>query len=256
MKEKLKTIAIGLLCIWLAMLCVFTPNIWHNVRLFLQQGQGAAQNIKNSTARADTFLDKQITVLESEQYQTLMRNNLAAGSFLQSITNSINTKTLPLLNKNLVSSNDGLQDLRALLQSGNIMLVDTNRSVIEKLLPQFAVLLESLTTDANRFGMTLDTFNVSLKLIADKAGLTLDEIYELAASPEWKAALSNVNTITANLASTSRHLDATSAEIEQAMQAAPSIAQSMERIARTSAKYQKALLIVGILGTLAKAFLP
>jgi hypothetical protein len=251
-----QTLQQWLACLLLLVIAIGGGNFFWNARLLMQQGQGAAQNVKNSTARADEYINKQIILLESEQYQTLMRNNLAAGSYLQSITNSINTKTLPLLNKNLISSNDGLQDLRAFIQSGNLMLVDTNRSINQLLLPQAAALLASLTTDADRFGMSLDTFNTSLKLIADKAGLTLDEVYKLAASPEWKQPITNIEEGTRYTASTARHIDASAAQIEEAMKRAPSTAESLEKIARTSSKYTRATLIANIIGTLAKAFLP
>jgi hypothetical protein len=51
-------------------------------------------------------------------------------------------------------------------------------------------------------------------------------------------------------------VDATAEQIRLAMLRAPSIAESLEKIAKTSSKYTKATLIANIIGRLASAFLP
>lgn len=231
-------------------------NFFWNARLLMQQGQQAAQNVKNSTARADDYLNKQITMLESEQYQTLMRNNLAAGSYLQSITNSINTKTLPLINRNLASSNDLILALNANTRTLDTLIVNLDRQINTALLPQATALLAALTEDAHRFGLSLDAFNKMLVAVSEKANLTLDEVLSLVASPEWKLALQGLNLTMANVASATAKADASMEQIRLAMLKAPSIAESLEKIAKTSSKFTKATLVAGIISALARAFLP
>jgi hypothetical protein len=135
-----------LACILIGVMIPISINLWHNTRLLMQQSQGAIQNVKNSTARADLYLDAQLDLLESDQYKTLMRNNLAAGSYLQSITNSINTKTLPLINRNLQSSDALISSLNSNTATLNTLIANLDYRVSgdKGLLPTTTAMIDSV----------------------------------------------------------------------------------------------------------------
>jgi hypothetical protein len=67
------------------------------------------------------------------------------------------------------------------------------------------------------------------------------------ADPSWTEALKAI-------ADSAKHMDGMSASADEAMKKAPNIAASLEKIAKVSSKYQKAILLSEILSTLIRAF--
>jgi ABC-type transporter Mla subunit MlaD len=247
----------SLVCLLLLVLTIGGANAFWNLRLLLREAKESAINIRSTTASIDEYVGFQTAQLQSPAYQKYMRGNFAVGSLLQSVVEGVNKTTLPKLNKNLDSSNDFILALNANTQTLNQLMANLDGRINGEsgLLVSATALLQSLTATSDRFGLTVTTLDAALKVIAEKAGMTLDEVYKLAASPEWQDALKNVDEVTRNAASVSRHVDASAAQIEKSMESMPDIAKALQKIATTSAKYQKALLIVGILSTLGKAFL-
>lgn len=262
MKDFLpKTLRDSLLCLLLAALLPISVNLWWNARLGIRQANGTLQNVNQMSARGDEWLAEQLATLRSEQYQTLMRNNLAAGSYLQSITNSLNRSTIPLLNRNLTSSNEGLLELRALLRSGNVMLVDVNRAVSAPggVLPQTAMLLAQLTDTTRRAGELVSNQDVVLQALVSEGAATLKELREIVESDEWAQIRSEMLASAKNIASTTARVDETSVEIRDLAKAvketfqkyAPGLLETLEKIARTSSRFQKATLLANIFRILA-----
>jgi hypothetical protein len=86
-------------------------------------------------------------------------------------------------------------------------------------------------------------------MAAGKIGLTLDAMYKLMSDPAWLASLKNIEALTTNAA-------AGSASVAEGLKQFPSIAASLEKIAKTSSRFTKITLTANVLAVLASAFLP
>ncbi len=233
------------------------PNLFWNVRLLLRESTYTATELRRGSTSLADFAEFQTAQLQSERSQKIINANLELGATAKGSLLAFNRLILPRLAKTLDESQNLLLDTRRSVVATENLIAQTNRRLNDDggLLPEATLLIRSLSITADRFGFTIESLDKSLQMIAEKAGLSLDEIYKLLASPEWLQTLKHLESSTANFASTSRHVDRTAAEIEKAMQSAPEIAKALERISKTSSKYQKALLLVSILSTLARAFL-
>lgn len=258
MKFLPQTLQQVLSCILLLVLSIGSGFFFWNARLLLRESKESAINIRSTTASIDEYVKFQTEQFQSPAYQKYMKGNFAVGSLVQSVVEGVNTKTLPKLNK-------GLDELPALIQglSTNtrtlnelVLHLDSRLNSDSGLLAQATTLLASLTATSDKFGLTLETLDAAIKVIAEKAGLSLDEVLNLIASKEWLSVLRSMDVAMANVAAMSQKVDATAEQIRLAMEKAPSIADSLNRIAKTSSKFTKATLIANIIGVLAKAFLP
>lgn len=245
-----------LICALLGILIFAIGNGWWNARLLMQQGQQAAQNVKNSTARADQYIDAQLDLIQSEQYQKSIKAGLETGAVYNATGRLINTQVIPRAMKDLDRLDGLLAALTVNSQTLSTFITNTDRSVNQSLLPQATDLLAALTKDADRFGVSLDTFNKMLVLVSEKASMTLDEVLALVSSPEWELALQGLNLTMANVASATGKADASIEQIRLALLKAPSIAESLEKIAKTSSRFAKATILANIISVLARAFLP
>ncbi|MEW6211357.1 MAG: hypothetical protein AB1631_23530 [Acidobacteriota bacterium] len=117
------------------------------------------------------------------------------------------------------------------------------------LIPTATGLISSLTKTADAFGVTVGELTEAVKMASEKTGRSLDAINGLLARPEIVEIL--------------KHLDGTSANVEQmsasaaeAMKCAPEIAESLNKIAKATSKFSKITLVANIISTLARAFIP
>jgi hypothetical protein len=117
------------------------------------------------------------------------------------------------------------------------------------LLPSLTVLVGSFNALTEKTGLTIDEVRAAVKMAADKVGLTLDSMYALMANPAWLGTLNNVQATTASGA-------AIAANVAEATKQFPSIAASLEKIAKTSSRFTKITLTANVLAVLASAFLP
>lgn len=122
----------------------------------------------------------------------------------------------------------------------NQLIQNTDRSINAGLLP-------ALTETARALGTNVERVSAALREVADKSAVTMDDLNAILGSPEWKEALATLN-------DTMRHVDGTAANIEKATAEMPAIAGSMEKIARTSSKFQKALILVNVLSVVMRTF--
>ena len=245
-----------LLCLLLVVAIVSVGNIAWNVRNVIRETNETMKEIRRGSKSLSDFAEYQTEQLQSDKTQKVLNANLELGAAAKGTVQAFNRLIIPRLMQNLDSSNAALIELRGTVRNGGDLISNTDKSLNQDLLPQAAALIHSLTATADRFGLTVETLDKSLQAIASKTNLSLDEIYSLLSDPHWRNTLANIDEGSLFFASTSRHVDATAAEIEKAMQNAPSIANSLERIARTSSRFTKITLIANIIGTLARAFLP
>lgn len=195
---------------------------------------------------------------QAEENKKSIDAALQVGATAKGSLQLLNRTTIPLLNNNLRSSDDLIRSLQENTASLNRLTINLDDRINGNagLLVASTDLVRSLTETSNKFGLSISTLDSVLRTVADKANMSLDEVYSLISSPEWKLALQGIAATSTNLASTSAKVDATTEQIRLAMLKAPSIAESLEKIAKTSSRYQRAVLITGIVSTLAKAFLP
>jgi hypothetical protein len=245
-------------CLLIVCLCavalrayLFIDRVEPRATGLLNEGQTLITVGNKSISSLGYFADLQIEQLQSPRSQKAMQAGIETLAVFNATGRLINNQLLPRAMKNLDSSDSAIR-------GAGLLVASTNKSLNgeEGLLPALTNLVESLTETAGRFNLTVDTLNLTLKQIADKTGKSLDEIYLLLSSPEWKEALSNVAAVTGNLSTTSQKIDATAEQIRLAMERAPGIAASLDKIASTSSKFSKATLIANLLSIIAKTFLP
>lgn len=117
------------------------------------------------------------------------------------------------------------------------------------LLHQTTTLASNLAEIASKSQATIDEINSAIKLTSDELNLSTHQIYTILSSSELKSILTNVERTSLAVADSSAH-------VEEALRQAPSISQSLDKIAKTSSKYQKIVLISGIISTIVRALLP
>jgi hypothetical protein len=116
----------------------------------------------------------------------------------------------------------------------------TDRSVNVDLLPESKRLL-STTSD------TIAAGKKSADAASDQIVQTGNDIHAILADPTLKSILADTNSIAA-------HADGVAANLEEASKQMPLIADDIERIAATSSRYRKLVLLTQILSALARAF--
>ncbi len=131
---------------------------------------------------------------------------------------------------NLNRTNDTLRDL----------LAGTDRRLNGELIPALALAVG----DAGR---STKEISASLGEIADKSGKNLDDLHVLLSSPEWKEILESINR-------SAESLDASMNSVKQAATEVPSVAQSVEKMAKTSNKYHKAIILAQIASLIGRIF--
>jgi hypothetical protein len=247
-----------LACVLIVCLCAlilrgyfFIDHMDVRASALFNEGQTTLAVGNKSLTSLGNFADSQMEQLQSPRAQKSLQASLETLAVFNATGRLLNTQILPRAMKTLDSSDGAMEKVGTLLSN-----TDKSINGEDGLIVSATLLIGSLTTTAERFGLTVDTLDITLKTISEKTGKSLDEIYSLIASPEWKSAIQNANTVSANLATTAQKIDATAEQIRLAMLKAPSIAESLDKIAKTSSKYQRAVIIAGIISTIAGAFLP
>lgn len=137
------------------------------------------------------------------------------------------------------------------ISGGHTLLVDFNTRLNSEqgLMAAATNLINNLTTTASKFNVTTDELNTAIRLASEKTNKSLDSLYTLIASDHWPKLIEN-------LEGTSAEVRGMAANMNKASAKAPSIAESLEKIAKTSSRFTKITLISNIIATLARAFLP
>ena len=183
--------------------------------------------------------------VRSPQNLKSIEHGLEFGKVATLTISKLNRTTIPKLN----SAIDDFREKN--LASLNSLIKDSNSRINgdEGLIVAGTNLLNSMTKLANKFGISVDDLNTAIIEASKQANKSLEAIYSLITDPSIKDMLLHFDESSASMAKVM-------AKIAEAGESAPGIAKSLENIAKQSSKFAKITLIVGILSTLAKAFIP
>jgi hypothetical protein len=166
--------------------------------------------------------------LNSRENMLARRATQRAGGSAGAFFEHLSAEIVPALHQNLKSS--------------NLLITRTDASLNAQLLPEATKVLASLRATTDALKVDADAVMAELVVLAKQGQVSLEAVNKVLASPEWIATLKNIERSTRNIA------DAT-AEL-------PETAKSVEKILKTSAQWQKPILLAGLLATLARAFIP
>jgi hypothetical protein len=238
-------ICAALLCLTLAVCAgLITKQLTHT----LGNVDQAASNAKDATALARDYLAQQKTILSSEKNQKALEAGYQTPAVLNGTIRLINTQTIPRINQGLDNLYILLRDLTTTNQNLATLIANSDRAINSSLLPELAITAKALGTSVEKTSKAVD------ELLA-KGKLSLDDLHAIMSSPEWKSALKNLETTSSNAVTISGHAATVTGNVAEASAQMPSIATSLEKIARTSSRYSKALLLAQILSTIARAFI-
>lgn len=234
-----RNIAVIALCVALIVLGETTRRAVRDVSASVNN---AAAEATGAARTLNDFLAVQSQQLQSEKNRKAIDAGLALAASAQGSVRLFNTETLPRLHTAIDTMNDSAGRLGALVSR-------TDASVNGQVMPALTRTLDSLDADAKAFGVTATEFNAAIKQMAASGQLTLQQVNEILSSAEWAEIRGNLKTATAEVA-------ATSTQVRLASEQMPSVAVSLEKIARTSAKYEKALLLARLFSLVLGALRP
>ncbi|MBZ5499719.1 MAG: hypothetical protein LAP85_25240 [Acidobacteriia bacterium] len=243
----LNTIKAVFLCALAASLMICAFVVTRDVHCLLLRADsavvkadGAVGQVERTAKLAADYAEKQKVILESPRNQKALEAGWQTAAVLNGTAKDINKVLIPLVKENLKGLGAAMGSFDASAQALTALVRNTDRNLNDGLLP-------SLAETAKTLGVSMQAVTASVQTIAAKGSVSIDEINALLADPQWLEILKNI-------AATTAHADATAGNIEKASQSAPSIAASIDRIAATSSKYQKLLLLAQLLATIARAF--
>jgi hypothetical protein len=244
MLNTVRSIAIVILALTLAVCALILTRDAHCLLLKADSAatkvDGAVTQVERTAKLVADYAEKQKVILESPKNQKALEAGWQTAAVLNGTAKDINKVLMPRLRDTLDSLNGAVGSFNKGAQAITGLVMNTDRSLNEQLLP-------NLAETARALGVSIQAITGSIQEIAAKSTMSVDEIHELLVDPEWKAAL-------ASIAATTAHVDAIAGNLEVASRQAPAIAESVEKIAKTSSKYQKLLLLAELLATIAKAF--
>jgi len=168
------------------------------------------------------------------------RNSKSLDAAIQ--TAAVFNATGRLINKVLVpKAGSVLDELTATVNQLKTLTANTDKNLNQDLLPALASTAKSLDT-------SIGALNASLIVIANKSGLTLDDLHALLSDPQWKEVLTQV-------AGTAKNVEGMTAHGEEAMRQVPGIAADIHKISTTSSRYQKLIILARVLSLLVQAFI-
>lgn len=247
LERILKLTAIVLLVTLSVCAAIVTPTL---NRTLVKIEETAGEGKRAATAVAD-WAQFQTAEFQSERYQKSIKAGIDTGAYANSVMRSINLRLIPEFVALLKGLQGNSADARALTAALADMVRHTDVSLNSStgLLPSMTTLVGSFNTLAEKTGLTIEEVNQAVKQASEKIGLSLDAMYKLMADPAWLKTLENIQTATAGAAETSGNVAKASKEL-------PSIAASLEKIAKTSSRFSKITLVANLVAILASAFLP
>lgn len=213
-----------------------------------------AQVARNANKVATIITDAQLTLRdvkvaakatrdewESPDYQRGRKRYVQLSDQVAILLARLDMETLPEMT-------GLLKDLRRDSDSVRVLVDGLNTRINDELLTEATKAVVNLSEVAVGLKLTADETNKAIVRIANEGGMTLGDIRSILTMNEIRDAIKNIEM-------TTRSVDGTARNVEQASAQLPSIAASVERIAQTSSRYQKALLFVQLLATVARALL-
>jgi hypothetical protein len=133
---------------------------------------------------------------------------------------------------------ESLDRLNASADALTALLANTDNSINAKLTPKAADSLDSvkaLTREAT----------TNLSEASDRANASLDDIHHLLSDPAWTGSLTSIH-------DTTKHVSGIAMELEEASRQMPEIARSVNKIASTSSRYRRWILLSQIFSAVAR----
>jgi hypothetical protein len=210
------------------------------VGLFFRDLRSAAKEAAATMSEAKAAVSE-IRDYSREQLARLRdpRNSKAIDAAIQTAAvfngtgRLINTQLIPRAMKTL----DGLAESTASL---NRMIEATDHSVNAEIAPEAVHSLQSSNE-------ALKELSVTLQEASGRANASLDDIHSILSDPAWTASLSSIQ-------STTENVSGITAELEKASQQIPEIAHSVNRIASTTSRYRRWILLSQIFSAVSRAF--
>lgn len=199
-------------------------------RTILKEGKFAVNELRRSAlAFTEDF--------NSRENQRGRMATMRAGESVAALAARFQSEVLPALTQTLKSTQDSVMASKALL-----VRVDHRLSDADGLLPEATALLTSLRGTSDAFGVDSRAVLAEVVTLTRSGQTSIEAVNKVLTSPEWLATLKNIERGTGNVADATAQLPAT--------------AESVERILKTSAKWQKPLLLASLLATIGRAFIP
>jgi ABC-type transporter Mla subunit MlaD len=192
----------------------------------VQEARGAIADVRSYTA-------EQMKHLRDPRNAKAIDAAIQTAAMFNATGRLINRSVIPRINQNL----DNLSESTASL---NRLIANVDKSVNDEIAPELAGAIQSSD----------DSLKELSKMLSEASGRTnasLDDIHRILSDPAMTATLHELQSI-------SEHVDGVAGEIEESSQQMPSIAASLEKIAKTSSKYQKFVLLSQILSAIGRTF--
>ncbi len=244
MSNTVKNWAIACLMITLAVCVVLLARDAHYALLGLDGAlakiDGTAAELQRTSKLVADYVEKQKAVLESPRNQKALEAGWQMAAVLNGTARDINRLIVPRVMRTMDGLNAAVGNFNDSAQALTALVRNTDSNINEGILP-------NLAETAKTLGVSIQTVATSVQMIAAKGEISLNEVNTLLADPQWLEILKS-------MAATTAKVNATAAHLEEAARSAPAITSSVERIAATSSKYQKLLLLAQLLATIARVF--
>lgn len=204
-----------------------------DARALIRETSSTVSELKTAAKSLREYSDEQISNLRSEKNKKAIDSAIQTVAVFNATGRLINTQVIPRTLKTL----DNVDQSVVLLNS---MIQETNQSLNKEVAPEVTKTLQAATETLNSTSDAVRTSSQEIKGIAE-------DIRTVVSDASIRESLENIK-------QTTQHMDEVSANISEASKRAISVADSVEKIAKTSAKYRKAILISQILSILSHAF--
>lgn len=194
---------------------------------------GAAAELRKTAAAVSEYALHQTKQLMDPRNQKALDAGIQALAVFNGTGRLINREVIPRAMQALDNVSNATASLDRAIQS-------TDKSVNADLLPESRRLLLATSDAILATKTTVDAASTQIT----QAG---SDIHAILADPALKSILVETNGIAS-------HADGIAANIEESSRQMPLIAADIERIAATSSRYRKAILLSQILSALARAF--
>jgi len=194
---------------------------------------GAAAELRKASTAVSEYAQRQTKQLMDARNQKALDAGIQALAVFNGTGRLINREVIPRAMEVLDNLSNATASLDRAIQS-------TDKSVNAELLPESQRLLQTTSEAISATKHTVD--EASGRIV--QAG---NDIHAILADPALKSIIEETNAI-------ATHADGIAANIEESSKQMPLITADIERIAATSSRYRKAILLSQILSALARAF--
>ena len=195
--------------------------------------RGVAQELRKTAISISEYAQHQTKQLMDPRNQKALDAGIQALAVFNGTGRLINREVIP----RVMGVLDGLSNATASLDHA---IQATDKSVNTELLPESKRLLSG-TSEA------ISATRTAVDAASDQIVQAGHDIHAILADPALKSILAETNGIAS-------HADSIAANLDESSKQMPLIAADIERIAATSSRFRKAILLSQILSALARAF--